>query len=252
MLLRISLVVALAAGIAAFFLGHVRISERINTLTTTLKETEDSLTTSRAAEKKAKAESKQAREELAEASMLLENTTTDLKNTTERLREQEKRANTQFEELTNVKAERNEAQQELNRFIATGLKPEQIAQIRDTYNKVVAERDAYIAENEVMLRENQRLENQLARYEGPEDRKVPLPPGLTGRVVAVDPKYDFVVLDIGGNQGVLERGEMLINRDGKLVGKVQITRVEPNRSIANIMPDWKQDEVMEGDQVVIH
>jgi hypothetical protein len=34
------------------------------------------------------------------------------------------------------------------------------------------------------------------------------------------------------------------------VAKVRVTKVEPNRSIANIMPDWKQAEVMEGDQVV--
>jgi hypothetical protein len=44
---------------------------------------------------------------------------------------------------------------------------------------------------------------------------------------------------------------MLINRDGQLVGKVKITAVEPNRSIANVLPEWKQEgnEVMEGDQV---
>jgi hypothetical protein len=43
---------------------------------------------------------------------------------------------------------------------------------------------------------------------------------------------------------------MLVNRDGRLVAKVQITRVEANRAIANIMPEWKQDDVLEGDQVV--
>src|SRR3546814_1545556 len=64
------------------------------------------------------------------------------------------------------------------------------------------------------------------------------------------PKYDFVVLDIGENQGVLERAQMLVNRDGKLIGKIQITQVEPNRSIANVLQDWKQEEIMEGDQEI--
>jgi hypothetical protein len=34
------------------------------------------------------------------------------------------------------------------------------------------------------------------------------------------------------------------------VGKVKIVSVEPNRSIANIMPGWKLGEIMEGDQVI--
>ena len=75
-------------------------------------------------------------------------------------------------------------------------------------------------------------------------------PPVTGKIVAVDPRYDFVVLDVGGNQGVVENGRLLVNRDGKLVAKVRVTKVEPNRSIANIMPDWKQAEIMEGDQVL--
>ena len=68
--------------------------------------------------------------------------------------------------------------------------------------------------------------------------------------MAVDPKYDFVILNIGREQGVLENAKMLVNRDGKLVGRVQITNVEPNRSVANILQEWKQDELMEGDQVI--
>jgi cell shape-determining protein MreC len=66
----------------------------------------------------------------------------------------------------------------------------------------------------------------------------------------VDPKYDFVILDIGAKEGVLPNAKMMVNRDGKLIGKVKITSVEPNRSIANVMPEWKQDEIMEGDQVL--
>jgi cell shape-determining protein MreC len=75
-------------------------------------------------------------------------------------------------------------------------------------------------------------------------------PPVVGKVLVVDPKYDFVVLNVGGNQGVVENGRLLVNRDGKLVAKLRVTKVEPNRSIANIVPDWKQSEVMEGDQVV--
>jgi hypothetical protein len=77
-----------------------------------------------------------------------------------------------------------------------------------------------------------------------------LPDGLKGSIVQVDPKYEFVVLNIGENQGVKRRGEMLINRNGRLIGKVQIVSVLPDKSVANLMPAWKQDEPFEGDEVL--
>jgi hypothetical protein len=59
-----------------------------------------------------------------------------------------------------------------------------------------------------------------------------------------------VVLDIGEEQGVLENGEMLVNRNGRLVAKVKIKTVERSRSIANVLPGWKLGDVMEGDEVL--
>ena len=78
---------------------------------------------------------------------------------------------------------------------------------------------------------------------------VKLPADLKGKVVVVDPKWDFVVLDIGDDQGVLEDGELLVSRDGKLVAKVVVRTVEKDRCIANIVPGWKLGEVFEGDEV---
>jgi hypothetical protein len=76
-----------------------------------------------------------------------------------------------------------------------------------------------------------------------------LPEGLKGNVVAVDPKYEFVVLDIGDKQGAFEDGQMLETRNGKLVAKIKITRVDSDRSVASVVPGWKLAEAMEGDQV---
>jgi len=69
-------------------------------------------------------------------------------------------------------------------------------------------------------------------------------------VVVVDPKWDFVVLDIGADQDVLENGELLVSRGGKLVDKVIVRTVEKDRCIANIMPGWKLGDVYEGDEVI--
>src|SRR5205085_7792909 len=97
--------------------------------------------------------------------------------------------------------------------------------------------------------ETLRVRTRLRIYE-PEGSDPVVPLGTKGKVVAYDPKYEFVVLDIGSEQGLQENAKMLINRDGKLVTKVNVTHVEKNRAIANIMPEWKQDDVIEGDVAI--
>ena len=79
---------------------------------------------------------------------------------------------------------------------------------------------------------------------------MPLPANLRGKVLVADPKWNFVVLNVGEDQGVLERGELLVNRDGKLVAKVMVRSVQKDRCIANVVPGWELGEVMEGDQVI--
>jgi cell shape-determining protein MreC len=103
-------------------------------------------------------------------------------------------------------------------------------------------------EKMVLIRANARLTNELAKYEGP-SHDILLPANLTGKILVVDPKWDFVVLNIGDDQGVLQNGQLLVSRDGKLVAKVIIRSIEKNRCIANIMPGWKLGQVIEGDEV---
>ena len=79
---------------------------------------------------------------------------------------------------------------------------------------------------------------------------VVLPPGLIGKVSAVDPKWDFVVLDIGANHGLLRNGELSISREGKLIARVKVAKVETDYAIANVMPGFKKSEIREGDAVL--
>ena len=81
------------------------------------------------------------------------------------------------------------------------------------------------------------------------NQDIVLPADLKGKIVAVDPKWDFVVLDIGDDQGVKENGELLVSRDGKLVAKVIVRSLDKDRCIANVVPGWKLGDVIEGDEV---
>lgn len=60
--------------------------------------------------------------------------------------------------------------------------------------------------------------------------------GLTGRVLAVNQAWNFVVLSLGNKKGIESNMEFLVKRGSNLIGKVRITTVEPATSIADIIP----------------
>jgi peptidoglycan hydrolase CwlO-like protein len=60
-------------------------------------------------------------------------------------------------------------------------------------------------------------------------------PGVHGTVVATNQAYNFVVLNLGERQGVVPNSEMLVMRQGELVGKIRISSVEPATSIGDII-----------------
>jgi hypothetical protein len=59
--------------------------------------------------------------------------------------------------------------------------------------------------------------------------------GVRGTILAVNQAYNFVVLSLGGRNGVEPHSEMLIVRDGTYIGKIRISSVEPATAIGDIM-----------------
>jgi hypothetical protein len=249
MLLRLSLVVAILAGLAALYFSHFTVGDRINVLNQELERAETQATQAQSDAQRARENERQARQELEATTRDLADRTSTLEMTAARLAEQEKRANKLFEDFTRVDSELRKAQQLVAAYQGTGMDPQQVRILRAQLLEVADARDTFAKEAKMLGQRAEDLARRLARYEGPQEPQVELPVGLVGRVVAVDPRYDFVVLDIGAEDGVKEDGQMLVNRNGQLVARVQVTRVEQNRSIANVLPQWKQDDVMEGDVV---
>jgi len=248
MLIRISLIVAIVAGLAVSGLNFLKVKEKITTIQ---QQRED--------ERNAKV---QAQTELASTKKDLEKTTADLKTTKANLEtasaERDKavadlatatRRNTQLtEERDKIRKERDDAQADLAAYTGTGLKPDQILAMNKQFKDLQAALDASQDEKKLLGQKITRLQTELDRYVNPE-KPVFLPASLTGKVLVTDPKWNFVVLNIGLDQGVKEYGELLVNRNGKLVAKVIIRSAQKDRCIANVMPGWQLGEVMEGDQV---
>lgn len=250
MLIRISLILAIIASLAVAGLSFVMVKERIET---TMKQRDEERTAKETAQNelaKTKKTLSATQTELTTTSNALASTKSELETMTAKASSEEKRANDLSANLGKMTGERNAAQQELQAWKGTGLTPDQIKTLVKDLKTTVDQRDHYIAENKVLLNKYTRLDAKYKALLGDEP-KVELPAGLKGKVIAVDPKFDFVVLDIGGNQGVLERGEMLVNRRGAMIARIRITTVEPNRSVANVIPGWgKSENVKEGDQVL--
>jgi hypothetical protein len=77
-------------------------------------------------------------------------------------------------------------------------------------------------------------------------------PGVRGTVLAVNQAYNFVVLNLGGRQGVEPNAEMLVLRDGTLIGKIRISSVEPSTAIGDIITSSLERgvQVQPGDIVI--
>jgi len=161
---------------------------------------------------------------------------------------QSKRADDLSDKLAKTTQERDDARNNLAAYTATGLTSDQVGKLNATLKNAQTEIEAINEEKMVLQRAVNRLQTRLAKYEGPET-DIKLRADLKGKILVVDPKWDFVVLNIGEDQGVLEDGELLVSRDGKLVAKVVVRSVEKDRSIANIVPGWQLGEVIEGDEV---
>ena len=248
MLNKICLVVAILAGLFAAAFSFVKVKEKIITIMAERDQNAKDRDDERGKKEVAMKEAKTNKEGWDKTKEELTTTKDSLEKETAKATAQEKRANTLTQELTETKQVRDDALAELAAWKALGIPVNQIkkliADLKDTQDKL----EALTAEKKIVERELARTKNTLARYIDPE-YKVPLPAGLKGKVVVVDPKWEFVVLDVGENQGVKEFGEVLVNRAGRLVAKLQIRSVQDNRCIANVMPGWKFGDVMEGDQI---
>jgi len=76
--------------------------------------------------------------------------------------------------------------------------------------------------------------------------------GLRGTILAVNQAYNFVVLNLGTRHGVESNAEMLVLRDGALVGKIRISSVEPATAIGDIITGSlaRGAQIQTGDNVI--
>ncbi|MGB7749190.1 MAG: hypothetical protein WBN75_18110 [Verrucomicrobiia bacterium] len=248
MLIRISLILAIIAALAAGTLNILQVRDKISTLVTDRDTQRDGKVKAEGEREKAKKDLAKSEKDLAQANQDLTDAKSERDKAVATATAQNKRADDLSDKLTKTTSERDDAQAKLAAFVATGVPVEQVGKLSHALKDAQEAVEVANEEKNVLQRAISGLKTRLAKYEG-EDPTVRLRADLKGKILVVDPKWDFVVLNIGQEQGVLEDGELLVSRDGKLVAKVIVRSIEKDRCIANVVPGWKLGEVIEGDEV---
>lgn len=259
MLKSISLVICIlftifTASIAVITKG------RIDTLQNTLTKTKGDLEFTKGVLATTQATLKTTQGELAEAKTKIDEQITQIGDLTKNLADANKTVEDQKTQLAEVQKNFDDKAAELAalQVIMGNLKPEELKAQVTGMTEQIKSLQHEVEEAHVMQAslEQQRKDaegkvatanKQIAHYQ----QEITLH-SFQGRVVAVNPGWNFVVIDVGDRQGATINAPLVVTRGGQNIAKARITSVEPSTSIADIIPSSlaKGQSVQPGDQVV--
>ncbi len=210
-----------------------------------LKETKQTLARTETTLKRTEGELKKTQEELVVANAKIEMQAGEiagLKKDKDDLTMQLAEAKMALEKKT---TELDEAQKKIAEIMGSGAEKVDVAQIKAQIEQTKTE--LATAQNE--LAEKKQMVETLNRAKVETDEKLATANkeieryragvtkvGLTGKILAVNGGWNFVVLSVGDRQGAAAGGVMIVTRGGEAIGRVRITSIEPSTSIADIIP----------------
>jgi hypothetical protein len=124
------------------------------------------------------------------------------------------------------------------------------AQLEDLKKKLeAAEREKGVPSDKIRA-----AQERSAELDSEKKKRLPAgrSAGIHGTVLVVNQAYNFVVLNLGGRQGVEPNTEMLVVRGGSFIGKIRISSVEPATAIGDIITSSlvRGVQVQPGDTVI--
>ncbi len=252
MLLRIFLILTILAGIGTIAITQFKVRPHIQGIIDERNRQTQRAEVAESSLRKTKKQLADTEGELHNTKKNLDDTQTQLASTKNQLNSERTRANGLQKNLEDTRRELRSTQQQLSAWDALGIPVETVKALIEAEKKLRVEIEALTEEKRIINEELTRALGKIKIYEQGrgEDFEIPLPPGIRGQVMVVDPKWRFVVLNVGSEDKVEENGVLLVSRKGKLVAKLKIARVSADRSIANVMPGWSFGQIREGDDVL--
>jgi hypothetical protein len=74
---------------------------------------------------------------------------------------------------------------------------------------------------------------------------------VNAKIAQTFDNWGFVVIDKGGNQGINARVKLDVKRGDKLIGKINITNLEPNVCVCDVLSLSEGEKLAIGDSVVL-
>lgn len=248
---KILAILAILIGIGSFVVGHIEVQKRIDTI---IEEREANLAKwqqETSAKRQVQTELANTQQTLSSTQAELAQTQSDLSNTRQQLSQKTSEASDLNQRLSRANREIADLKQEYSDFLALNKKTAEIRKALKDLVDTTKERDGLIAENKQFTLQINKLNNRITSLT--KDLTVPvLGHKVEGQVTAVDPKYQYVIIDLGDEDGLKVNTELMVNRNGELMGKLKVTRVETKYSVANIMQSWLAEgkAMIEGDAVL--
>jgi len=246
-------------GIAIFFIAvagffSFQTKNKVNDIRGQLQQAQNQVTTSNAAQKKAEEETKATAEQLAAANTAKQTAEAAIvaaKEEAAKIRE----------EVTAAEAKASEKDKEIEdlktKLAAVPETPKDSPEMVELQGKLQEaltklEEQSQVAKSlEAKQKDAEARTAELLAEKARRDRGLSAP-GLEGKILAVDPNWNFVVLSIGDRQGVARNSTVLVKRGRTLVGRLKVTSVDPSTSIADVVPGSipRGDFIRPGDTVI--
>jgi hypothetical protein len=243
-LLYVAFAGAIVSAVAGFMVIHQRGEDAKN-----LADAQQAKTVADQATAKAKAEAADLTKAKADSDAKLADATSKLDDLNTQLAAAKKAATDAQTAQQTAEANAKTAQDKLDAFTKTlnGETPEQyVADAKKAQDDLVtAQSEQKIIQDQYTAAQQQIVELQNAINR----EKTGQMPGVSGKVTFVDHAWNFVILDVGLAAGVVPNGELIVYRGHNFLGKVRVTKVDPNDSVAEILPDVKGD-IQIGDAVL--
>ncbi|MEM9399172.1 MAG: hypothetical protein AAF984_03110 [Verrucomicrobiota bacterium] len=189
--------------------------------------------------------------ELDTTKATLDSTESEVQSLTAKLTEVERKVETASQEMEAAKTKAQDLEGQLTKISEDlgGRDAAQVAAELDNSNEAlrVAKAEKKILDDKVVT-----MSQELQKYKELEvlanEQRAPL--SLTGKIVAINKEWNFVVLNVGKDDQLADGIDLTVYRGNDLVGKVRTVSVDANTAIADILPDWTKAEIQIGDQVI--
>jgi hypothetical protein len=120
--------------------------------------------------------------------------------------------------------------------------------MKDLFNRLQGDHDR-LTERYSELNNNYNLAAEKFQALGIKpDTDLGVPPAVNGTVLAVATN-GMLQVSLGHDDGIRENMELDVHRGGSYIGKVKVTKVTPNNSIAEVLTKYQKGYVQAGDRV---